>query len=123
MIVPKPKRLDYDKLLKKADAVFSIWIRNRDGNRCVICGSTYKVQNGHLFKRGKKRIRFDEYNCNAQCSICNFKHNKYPEPYTAFFLRKYGQEKYLELEKISEINGPYQIPRDFLEDIIEKYAL
>lgn len=116
------KKLAYPKLLKKADKIFSVWIRNRDDNRCVVCGSDYRVQCGHLIKRGKKRLRFSELNCNAQCASCNFKHNSYPEPYTAWFINKYGKDSYLKLVKISEDKSPYKIPRDELESIVEKYS-
>ena len=122
-MIPKPskkKKLPpIRKLLKKADTVFSLWIRNRDGNKCVLCGSTQVVQCGHLIKRGKHSTRFDELNCNAQCSRCNFKHNQYPEPYTAWFLTRFGYGAYLQLtEKSKEL---HKFTRSELEEIIRKY--
>lgn len=118
---PTKKKLTYAKLLKKADDVFSKWIRNRDGYKCVICGSTERIQNGHCFKRGKKRLRFDEHNCNAICSSCNYRDNFEHDHYVGFMLKKYGQEEYMRLLKISEIKDAYKIPRYELEELIERY--
>jgi hypothetical protein len=51
---------------KKADAIFSIYVRTRDADQdglvpCITCKA----------KRPIKEMRFDEENCNAQCPGCN----------------------------------------------------
>lgn len=117
MKIKKPKT---SKLLKEADRVFSLFIRNRD-KRCVCCGSTYNLQNGHLIKRGKKAVRFDEKNCNCQCRSCNYKHNQYPEYYTRWFIFKYGKNEY---DKLIERSIPLkQFTVSELEEIIRKYKV
>jgi hypothetical protein len=118
----KPKRIKVTplpKLIKQADAVFSRWIRNRDGYKCVICGSTEVVQCGHLIKRGKHATRFNERNCNAQCSRCNLKHNFYPEYYTNWFISHWGVGEYRKLIELA--SKPYKFTRQELNEIIEGY--
>lgn len=107
------------KLIKEADRVFSLWIRERDGWACVICGNKEQVQNGHLIRRGKKNVRWDEHNCNCQCSRCNYKHNAEPEPYTEWFLLKWGEEIYLDLVKRSR--EFVDLTAEYLISIINKY--
>lgn len=65
-------------LKKKADAVFSLYIRQRDHGTCITC-STQKpiaqMQAGHFIRRSITHLRFDEQNVNCQCVGCNiFKH-------------------------------------------------
>lgn len=115
----KPRKSAASKLstlLGLADAVFSRFIRERDQWKCVVCGSTERVQCGHLIRRGKHTVRFDETNCNAQCSRCNWKHNHFPEAYTIFFIQKYGFQAYIDLHVRAE-----QTPKGFKwrrEDLI-----
>ena len=118
----KRKRLiTMPRLLKKADAIFSIWIRTRDGYRCVLCNSTVRVQNGHLIARGKRAVRFDVKNCNAQCSRCNYKHEFEPQHYISWFLRKWGEGEYLDL--VDKSKPIYKFSRSELEDLCEKYRI
>jgi len=130
--VPKPikiktkkkKLATFGSLLKEADRVFSIWIRTRDNYQCVICGSKERPQNGHLIKRGKRAVRFDEKNCACQCASHNYSHNNYPEPYTNWFLNKYGAKEYGSLVERAHNNGkPYKFTREELNQIIERYKL
>lgn len=109
----------YPKLLKQADAVFSLWIRKRDG-RCVCCGSTENAQAGHLIRRGKHSVRFEESNVNRQCKRCNYLHEFHPQVYTAWYIRKYGAAHYIDLVEMSM--KVRKIPRSELEDIIRKYS-
>lgn len=97
---PKIEKISLPDLEKKADSVFSKWIIKRDGH-CVTCGSRRQPNNGHLFKRGRQLLRFNEFNCNRQCEPCNSLHNNKPEIYKKWFIGKYGQEKYDELETLS----------------------
>jgi hypothetical protein len=123
LLVPIPK------LMKKADEVFALYIRNRDGHcygaeipeeagKCkgYIC-------NCHLFKRSKKDIRYDEANCNGGCMHHNQVHdhtmNPQPHIYTNWFIAKYGLEKYNELNRRSYIMKKWS--REELYAIIEKY--
>lgn len=127
-------------LVKKADRVFSEYIRNRDADRevedkdgnsvsagqCMTCPKVVAVKQahcGHFIPRGCKLTRYDERNANLQCSYCNtyrcgeqFKHG------VAIDL-KFGQgtaEHLVELEKQYKRDG-HKWSREELENIIERF--
>lgn len=65
-------------LKKKADKVFSIYIRTRDSKdglaECITCGvmkPIKEMQAGHFVSRKVNKLRYDELNVNAQCYVCN----------------------------------------------------
>lgn len=69
-------------LKKRADAIFSKYIRYRDSTKrpdgyyatCITCGvekPVKEIQNGHFVSRSCTKLRYDEQNCNAQCVSCN----------------------------------------------------
>ena len=69
----------------KLDKVFSLYIRLKDANvdgftSCVTCGKYAhfkELQCGHFQSRRHMSTRWDEDNCNVQCSGCNvFKHGE-----------------------------------------------
>jgi hypothetical protein len=87
-------------LMKKAIAIHSLYIRERDGYKCFVCGfvgTRSTIDNGHLIKRGKKNVLFDDLNCHAQCKGCNKLHNYYPEHYTRKGILRHGSDKYADL--------------------------
>lgn len=114
------KRLPSVKSLKrKADSFFSKFIIARD-KKCVLCSATTELTNGHLIKRGKMSTRYDEINCHALCSGCNYKDNFEPQHYSEWFIKKYGVEEYFELVDTSKEIKQFK-RQDFL-DIIKKYG-
>ncbi len=96
----KPAKTDHQKLIRKLDEIFSIYIRLRDSDKngvckCITCGDFKHWQDidcGHFVTRDNMGTRFEEQNCNAQCAACNrfkggkqFEHGlaidkKYKEP-------------------------------------------
>ncbi len=61
-------------LKKKADSVFSLYIRLRDGGRCYTCGCVKDIkqmQAGHYITRQCLALRYDCANVNTQCYSCN----------------------------------------------------
>jgi len=116
----KKKIIPYGKLMKKADTVFSLWIRKRE-SQCVLSDKSCKGVNqcSHLIKRGKHSVRFNINNCHTQCQHHNYLHNDYPEYYTQWFLQKYGKKKYDAIVEKSKVIRKYR--RDELEAIIKKY--
>ncbi len=70
----KPKRKTSRKSLRaKADTLFSLMIRERDGNECCVCGSFKQMTCGHLVSRKYSATRWDPQNAVAQCWGCNCK--------------------------------------------------
>ena len=66
------------KLKKRADAVFSKYVRLRDSENgfaeCFTCGVQKPIpqmQAGHFVSRRVNILRFDEINVHAQCYSCN----------------------------------------------------
>lgn len=111
------------ELIKKADEVFSKWIRKRDFGRCFTCGSIYPISdmdNGHFVPRDCMPLRYDEKNCHAQCKQCNQFKGGEPKAYRRALVEKYGEETVKAMER-----RRYEI-RKFtdkeLENIIKKYA-
>ena len=60
-------------LRNKADRLFSLAIRERDGNECQVCHSHYRMTCGHLVSRKYMATRWDFENAVAQCWSCNVK--------------------------------------------------
>lgn len=85
-------------LVGKADAAFSVFIRNRD-KECVVCGKTEDLTCGHLFSRVAYSTRWDELNCHCQCVECNLSHEYDAQPFTSWFIRKFGIETYDDLHR------------------------
>lgn len=82
-----PKKPTRSKLVKKADAVFSEYIRRRYAKdniaECFTCGKKdhwKKLQCGHFQSRKHYATRWNEDNCQVQCAGCNV--FRYGEQYT-----------------------------------------
>ena len=61
----------------KADTMFSIYIRNRDG-RCMRCGKTAdrtQLSCSHFWPRQHSATRYDPENCVALCWVPCHKYN------------------------------------------------
>lgn len=72
------KKVTKTALVKKLDAVFSIYIRRRyavnDIAKCVTCGKQdhwKSLQCGHFMSRKHISTRWNEDNCQVQCAGCN----------------------------------------------------
>lgn len=116
------------QLKKKADAVFSQYIRQKYADphtglvACVTCGVSKPIkemQAGHYETRGTNYLRFDERNVHPQCVGCNvFKKGNYPR-YATFMVGRYGPGILEQLEEEAKVLTqfkPYQ-----LEEIISLY--
>jgi len=118
----KRAKLPSIKSLKaKADRLFSLYIRKRDKNKCVLCNSHKDIQCGHLIKRGKMATRYDEINCHALCSSCNYKDNFEHDHYVLWFLKSYGALPYQDLVDRSKLL--VKANREFFNNIIDKYSV
>ena len=120
------KKLSRSKLIKKLDKIFSIYIRKRyainEIAQCFTCGKKdhYKrLQCGHFQSRRFYSTRWNEQNCQVQCSGCNV--FKYGEQFIfgKKLDQKYGEgtaeELYLKAKKTVKLSN------DELIDLINRY--
>ena len=94
----------------KADALFSKWIRERDG-KCIRCGKTEYLQNSHFWPRGRSGTRYDPLNCDTLCYGCHYGNNNGWErmkqgEYRTFKLNQLGAEAYAKLEERANVLFP-----------------
>ena len=89
----RKKKSERQKAVKYADDMMSLYIRKRDG-RCVQCGATEILTNGHLITRGKYSTRWDEANCYCQCTGCNLRHEHDFTTFQQWWVEQNGQEAY-----------------------------
>ena len=111
-------------LFKKAQKVFNTYIRQRDNDTCISCGSKLvgKYDAGHFWSSGgHKYLTFNEDNVHSQCVYCNqHKHGNLIE-YRKNLINKIGKEKYLYLQSVKD--KVYKPTREELKEIIEIYKL
>jgi len=95
-----PRKASRKTIVKKLDAIFSIYIRRRYAKNniaeCVTCGKQdhwKNLQAGHFMSRKHYSTRWDEDNVEVQCMGCNV--YRYGEQY--LFAKYLGEEKSNEL--------------------------
>lgn len=105
-MLTKRKKIKVSTLKKKADAVFSRFIRQRDRNAmgegvCYTCYRTApwkKLQCGHFVPRQYLATRYSEINCHSQCYACNMLYNGQPSSYASRLELEFGPGTVLRLE-------------------------
>lgn len=101
------------KQKKKLDALFSRFIRERDGGQCYTCpkkDEIKKMQNGHFVPRQYLATRYDEVNNHCQCYACNMLYNGQPSAYAKRLKQDYGPDIVEILEEKRKLvvkNFPY----------------
>ena len=120
------KKITRKNLITKLDTVFSIYIRRKDAindiAKCVTCGKKdhwSKLQNGHWASRRHYSTRWDERNCNVQCSGCNVFRAGEIYLYTKYLCSKYGDNFPEELYKLSQ--KTVKFTDNDLQDMIQHY--
>lgn len=117
----KKKLTPIKNLKKRAWAVFSLWIRNRDNHTCYTCLNPIPgkgVHAGHYVHRDS--LNFSEKNVHAQCVFCNlYKHGNLTR-YAEKLITQYGFQVIAELNSLG--NEVKKYTRQELEDIISKYG-
>jgi hypothetical protein len=138
----KPNNELKSALLKKADNLFSKFIRERDacalGNvKCPCCGIAYNlkdktpsgdyiVQALHFVSRKVYSLRFDERQVKAGCCYCNKDMFDFP---MGVAYKNFRDELYLELGTVAvwmmeaEKRNINKLSHNDLEDIIKKYSI
>lgn len=100
---------------------FNDWIRARDGDICISCGSTTAVSyhSGHFrTTAAASQLRFNEDNAHSQCSACNVHRSGNIGPYRVNLIAKIGLQRVLALESD---NTPHRYTREELERIRAHY--
>lgn len=117
------KKPTISQLKKKADAVFSKFIRQRDKGICFTCGRQADpkyMQAGHYVKRSINSLRYDESNVHCQCPGCNIFQNGNMDEYAIALVGRYGEGI---LEKLHEKKKELkQWSVQELQDIINHYS-
>lgn len=120
--VKKKRSTPLPKLIKKADIIFSKFIRNRDAEelkgKCCTCGDPAS-QAGHFIKRSWKKIRFHPQNVHAQCARCNHYLDGNEAEYSRFIIERYGLETFnwLLSQKVA-----HKLTREEVQKVIEAYS-
>jgi hypothetical protein len=120
------KKIKRSTLVKNLDTIFSIYIRRKDAindiAQCVTCGKKdhwSKLQNGHWASRRHYSTRWNEHNCNVQCSGCNVFRAGEIYLYTKYLCSKYGDNFPEELYKLSQKSIKFTDAD--LQDMIQHY--
>jgi hypothetical protein len=107
-------------LVKKADKIFSQYIRNRDtvtyiesvpAGYCVTClkiTPTIGTRGhcGHFIERRCKLTRYDEHNAHLQCAYCNTYQHGEQYKHSQYIKNKYGQQ---ELDRLVDLERQYKM--------------
>lgn len=82
------RRIDRQRLEKRADKLFSRYIKKRDGV-CQRCSSDYGLDCAHIISRSNKRLRYDPQNAIALDRKCHSWWHLNPSESTAWFREKF----------------------------------
>lgn len=113
-------------LIRTADNVFSLYIRNRGStfghNHCFTCGAYLSIealQCGHFRPRRYLNTRWHAFNAWPQCGTCNVDKHGNLEKYEAKLIAFYGQDA---VDGIYELStGLEKITEEYIRNIIKKY--
>ena len=125
--VPKPTPKKKKKAasigkIKKLDNLTRDIVFARDG-RCVICGSSERLQWSHLITRKKYATRWDTLNSAVMCAACHFRHHKLgPEAFVLWFLRIHGQVAYEALCRKAYTPLSPAERRELIERLLKEYG-
>lgn len=113
-------------LIREADRVFSLFIRNRGAkmgyNSCFTCNTILPIEElqcGHFRPRRYMSTRWHEFNCWPQCSRCNVDLSGNLAIYEQKLVLFYGQ---VAVDGIYLLSRSYsKILDDDLKEIIKRY--
>ena len=123
----KPKEEKLSDVIKRADVVFSKWVRKKVDNydrtfACISCGRWYsnkEMDAGHFITRKRSSVRFHPDNCWPQCKECNRMKDGNEKKYEKNLIKLIGQERVDQLKQLA--NQTHKWTRQELLDLIEKY--
>lgn len=99
IIYPLNTMTERKKVIKKLDTAHSKLIRAIE-KYCVICGTTERLQCGHLHTRAAYSTRWDilpDGNCHTQCAKCNMRHEYDSYPFNNWYITNFGKDAWDEL--------------------------
>lgn len=100
---------------------FNDYIRARDGDICISCGSKTAISYhaGHYrTTAAASQLRFNEDNVHSQCAACNVHHSGAVGPYRINLIAKIGAER---VEALENNNTTHRYTREELERIRTRY--
>lgn len=133
-----PARTILKRLRNKADKALSEYVRasaiKEFAGKCPFCkiDPTVPVLNKkgkliknrwvcfHFVRRMRAAVRWCIDNVIGACGFCNLRERGNPDPYRAFYIRKFGVDKYLALVDKSE--EEFVATPEYLQSIVDKYA-
>lgn len=129
-MIRRSKNYNFKTLEKKADGIFSKYIRLRDADEhgyvtCITCGKKHFWSNGHsincghFISRSRKAVRYNEMNCHGQCVACNKYRNGEPDIYRRQLVERYGNEEVVALEHKAWLGGALNASGLYL--LVEEY--
>lgn len=107
--------------LRMTQRVFNDYIRARDGNICISCGSKTAISYhaGHYrTTAAASQLRFNEDNCSSQCASCNVHKSGSITEYRAGLINKIGLQRVLDLESDNRV---VKYTKDSLTEIRQTY--
>lgn len=107
---------------RKLDEVFSLYVRQRDG-QCVQQGLSNcagGLTAGHLITRVWESTRWSEQNVFGQCMGHNMKHENDPHEFIQWYISEFGLETYEELYQKARDHSTHYSRSDLI-DLIKVY--
>jgi len=92
------RRVSRMALRKKADRLFSVAIRERDGWACRHCGSTYRVQCAHIISRRYDAVRWSMDNAVCLCAAHHMKFTHDPLGWEDWVDERFGPGRLVQLK-------------------------
>lgn len=89
--------------IRKADSVFSKWIKTRDNYTCQRCFKRFDKDNArgldcsHYHSRRKESTRFEPRNCDAVCTGCHMYFHQNPLEHMEWKKRQLGEKDFQSL--------------------------
>lgn len=127
--IQKYKSKNHSKLVQEAQKWVNAYVRQRDAVNdrgdfvCISCGKfkpKHQCNAGHYFSRGGyPSVRFDLDNVHSQCIQCNLHQHGNLIPYRANLIKKIGEKRFAELEKMAYISH-FKHDRIMLIELIER---
>lgn len=119
MALNKLSKAHIPRLKRKLKKLFHAWVRERDGKRCISCGSNQGNQAGHFVPDNITGMtRWHPKNVNVQDAYCNLTESGNTYEYGKALDLKYGAGTADYLRKLAHQNN-YQDETATLQRLIE----